>query len=117
MAKAGTFAGSALFLLLLLGMLVGNEFLKSRYAQLRFNIVIYYTLLLTYCIIAVPTFLLHSVGTLVFLASGVLSLVIIAGFLSLVYVIVFAAASAGSRYTKSRYWWGSCSFSTTFSTL
>ncbi|HVV15244.1 MAG TPA: DUF2914 domain-containing protein [Candidatus Paceibacterota bacterium] len=87
--KSGTFAGSALFLLLLLGMLIGNEFLKSRYAQLRFNIVIYYTLLLTYCIIAVPTFLLHSVGTLVFLASGVLSLILIAGFLSLVYVIIF----------------------------
>lgn len=93
--KSGTFAGSALFLLLLLGMLVGNEFLKSRYAQLRFNIVIYYTLLLTYCIIAVPTFLLHSVGTLVFLASGALSLVVIAGFLSLVYIIVFRGRERG----------------------
>ncbi|HVZ76222.1 MAG TPA: DUF2914 domain-containing protein [Candidatus Paceibacterota bacterium] len=87
--KSGTFAGSTLFLLFLFAMLVGNEFLKSRYAQLRFNVVIYYTLLLTYCIIAVPTFILHSVGTLVFLASGLLSLAIITGFLWLLYLIVF----------------------------
>lgn len=87
--KSGTFAASALFLLLLFAMLIGNEFLKSRYAQLRFNIVVYYILLLTYCIIAVPTFITHSVGTLVFLFSGVLSLAIISGFLFFVYVIVF----------------------------
>jgi hypothetical protein len=87
--KSGTFADSALFIIILFGMLVGNEFLKSRYAQLRFNIVVYYILLLTYCIIAVPTFLLHSVGTLVFLVSGVLSIGVIAIFLGLVYFLVF----------------------------
>lgn len=87
--KSGTLTDSALFILLLFGMLVGNEFLKSRYAQLRFNIVIYYTLLLTYLIIAVPTFLLHAVGTWVFLASGVLSLAIISVFLYIVYLVVF----------------------------
>jgi hypothetical protein len=87
--KSGTLADSALFILLLFGMLIGNEFLKTRYAQLRFNIVIYYTLLLTYLIIAVPTFLLHAVGTWVFLTSGVLSLLIISVFLYLVYLLVF----------------------------
>jgi hypothetical protein len=66
-------------------MVVGNEFLRSRYAQLRFNIVIYYTLLFTYLLIAVPTFIFHAVGTGVFLASGVASLVIVGIFLGLVY--------------------------------
>ena len=72
--KSGTLAGSAIFLGLLLCLVLGNEYLRNRYAQLRFNIVVYYFLLLTYCIIAVPTFITHSIGTGVFLASESLSL-------------------------------------------
>ncbi len=85
---SGTLAGSTLFILLLVGMLIGNEFLGTRYAQLRFNIVVYYLLLLTYCIIAVPTFIFHAVGTWVFLVSGAISLGVIALFLGLVYLVV-----------------------------
>ena len=83
--RSGTFAASTLFFLLLLGLVIGNEFLRNRYAQLRFNIITYYTLLLTYLLVALPTFLFHSVDTWVFLASGAISLLIIAGFLGLVY--------------------------------
>jgi hypothetical protein len=86
--RSGTFAGSALFFFILAGMLIGNEFLQTRYAHLRFNIVVYYFLLLTYCVIAVPTFIFHSVGNWIFLASGIISLVAIGIFLSLVYVVV-----------------------------
>lgn len=86
--RSGTFAASTLFFLILAGMLLGNEFLKTRYQQLRFNIVVYYILLFTYAIIAVPTFIFHSIGTTVFLASGVISLAIIAVFLWLVYRLV-----------------------------
>lgn len=83
--RSGTFAASTLFFLMLLGLVVGNEFLRNRYAQLRFNIVTFYTLLLTYLLIVVPTFVFHSVGTGVFLASGLASLVIIGIFLGIVY--------------------------------
>lgn len=83
--RSGTFAASTLFFLLLLGLAVGNEFLRSRYAQLRFNIVTYYVLLLTYLLVALPTFVFHSVGTWVFLATGAVSLVIVGIFLSVVY--------------------------------
>ncbi|HYF13069.1 MAG TPA: DUF2914 domain-containing protein [Candidatus Paceibacterota bacterium] len=86
--RSGTFAASALFLIILGAMLIGNEFMRSQYSQLRFNIVVYYVLLLTYLVIAVPTFIFHSVGTMVFLASGAISLVIIAVFLALVYYVV-----------------------------
>jgi hypothetical protein len=86
--RSGTFAASTLFFLLLLGLVIGNEFLRNRYAQLRFNIVTFYTLLLTYLLIAVPTFVFHSLGTLVFLASGIASLVLISAFLGLVYYAV-----------------------------
>ena len=86
--RSGTFAASTLFFLMLLGLVIGNEFLRNRYAQLRFNIVTFYTLLLSYLLIVLPTFVFHSLGTLVFLASGLVSLVIIAGFLGLVYSAV-----------------------------
>ncbi len=95
--RSGTFAGSTLFFLILGGMLVGNEFMQTRYAQLRFNIVVYYFLLLTYCVIAVPTFIFHSVSTGVFIASGILSLIVISVFLSLVYVVVLRGRQRGEQ--------------------
>ncbi len=80
--KSGTPAGDVLFIGILGGMLIGNEFLRSRYSQLRFNLAVYYTLLLTYLVIAVPTFILHSIGTEAFLISGGLSLAGMALFIS-----------------------------------
>lgn len=87
--RSGTLAGSALFIAILLMMLIGNEFLKTRYGQLRFNIAIYYTLVFSYLMIAVPTFVLHDIGLIAFLVSGVASLVFIAVFLWAVYALVF----------------------------
>jgi len=86
--RSGTLAGSAIFIGLLLAMLIGNEFLKTRYGQLRFNIAVYYTLVFSYLMIVVPTFILHDIGTLVFLASGVASLIFISAFLWVVYKLV-----------------------------
>lgn len=87
--KSGTLAVNALFLGLLVALIFGNEFLRSRYAQLRFNVGVYYLLMLTYCVIAVPVFIVHTIGTWVFLLSGLVSLGIIAGFLFLLMAIVF----------------------------
>lgn len=87
--RSGTLVGSALFVGLLAAMLIGNEFLKTRYSQLRFNIAVYYVLLFSYLILAIPTFILHSVSTWVFLASGLLSLSLISIFLGVLYYAVF----------------------------
>ncbi len=78
--RSGTFAQSLLFFLILGSLLVGNELLRSRYAQFRFNIAIYYLLVFCYVALTVPV-LLRSIGTLVFLVSGVVSLAFIGGFL------------------------------------
>ncbi len=87
--KSGTLAVNALFVGFLAVLVFGNEFLRSRYAQLRFNVGIYYLLILTYCVIAVPVFLTHTINIWVFLLSGAISLGIIAGFLFLLMTIVF----------------------------
>ena len=79
--KSGTLGGSMLFVVLLVALAFGNEFQKERYQQLRFNVAVYYFLLLTYCVIAVPTYILHTVGATVFLVSVALSLGLITCFL------------------------------------
>jgi Protein of unknown function (DUF2914) len=83
---SGTVGGSLFFVALLASFAVGNEFLKSRYAQLRFNVAVYYLLLLTYCIIALPTFVLHKIGWAAFLWSSFASVVVISLFL---YILLF----------------------------
>jgi hypothetical protein len=92
---SGTLAGSALFLGILLALIFGNEYLRSRYSRLRFNVGVYYFLLLTYCIIAVPTFVTHSVSTWSFLLSGFVSLAVIAIFLSFLWSAVLRRISQG----------------------
>lgn len=87
--RSGTLAGSALFVGLLIALIVGNEFLRSRYSLLRFNVSIYYILLLSYCVIAVPTFITHSVGTGSFLLSGLVATAVIALFLTVLFFAVF----------------------------
>lgn len=89
--KSGMLGGNTLFILLLLALLLGNEFLKSRYARLRLTVAIYYFLLLTYCIIAIPTFIFHSIGVEVFLISSAVSIVVVVLLLAVLYVAVFRA--------------------------
>ncbi|MBY0472843.1 DUF2914 domain-containing protein [Patescibacteria group bacterium] len=84
--KSGSFGSSLLFIIFLGVLLVGNEFLKSKYDQLRFNVAVFYFLLLTYLVIAVPTFVLHTIGTKTFLISGVASLVCMGVFISLLRI-------------------------------
>jgi hypothetical protein len=86
--KSGTLTGSALFIGMLLALVFGNEFLRTRYQQLRFNIGIYYLLLFTYLIISLPTFIFHQIGPTIFLISGAASLIVISIFLSIVYFFV-----------------------------
>jgi hypothetical protein len=87
--KSGTIGGSLFFILLLAAFALGNEFLKGSYEQLRFNVGIYYFLLLTYLIIAVPTFLLHAIGPQVFLMSCALSVICMGIFLYILFLTAF----------------------------
>ena len=80
--RSGTFTGSALFFVLFGAFLVGNEFLRSRYARAHFHISAWYFLLLVYMTLIVPV-LLGKMGDGVFLLSGALSLLCVMGFIAL----------------------------------
>lgn len=99
--KSGSFTVDVLFLGFLVTLIFGNEFLRSRYAQLRFNAGVYYLLILTYCVIAVPVFVTHTMGTWVFLLSGLISLGFMAGFLFLLATIVFRGKEPGKVFGVS----------------
>jgi len=83
--QSATLVGNWPFLLLLMALLIGNEFLRSKYELVRFHITIYYLLLFSYLMLVVPV-LLHSIGASIFLLSGILSVVVIAGYVALIYV-------------------------------
>lgn len=89
-SQSATLVGSWLFLLVLAGFLVGNEFARKRYAMLRAHLIGLYILLSAYVGFMVPI-LLKKVGTEIFLLGSVLSLALMVGYVALVF------ASAPSR--------------------
>ena len=89
-SQSATLVGSWLFLLVLAGFLVGNEFARKRYAMLRAHLIGFYILLSAYVGFMVPI-LLKKVGTEIFLLGSLLSLVFMVGYVALVF------ASAPSR--------------------
>ena len=86
---SGTIIGNALFLGLFVALVLGNEYFRNRYTLLRLNVGMYYLLLLSYLLIAVPIFITHRIGSGTFILTGVLSLGIIGLFLALLRFAVF----------------------------
>jgi len=83
---SATFIGNWPFLLILIGLLIGNELFKTRYKRLRFNTVVYYLLVLLYSILIIPV-LFRSIAPWTFLASVLLSIFVISGFMYILKLI------------------------------
>lgn len=85
--RSATIVASWPFLVMLLGLLIGNEVFRKRYQRFVFNISIYFITLFSYCVFAVPI-LLKRIGVDVFILSGLISLFLIFLVISLVYKII-----------------------------
>lgn len=94
---SGTLAGNWFFFLVLAGLLIGNEFLRTRYGLLRFTVGVYYLLLLAYFIIAIPV-LRREIGADIFILSGATSIVAIAFFLLAIHFLAPRVFAAQQRY-------------------
>lgn len=70
---SGTLAGNWVFFVMLIALLLGNELLGPRYGELRFNLSVYYLLVLAYFVLITPV-LFSQIGTHIFLIAGVLSI-------------------------------------------
>jgi hypothetical protein len=96
-SRSSSLLGSWLFLLLLAGLLIGNEFFQKRYTQLVFQSSIFFIGVFSFAIFYVPI-VVQSLDWWVFLASGLVSLVIIGGFLFLLSFVMPGAVHASRKY-------------------
>lgn len=94
--RSGTFEGSFLFFAIMALFIIANEFLRNQYAKVLFNISAWYFLLFAYLALVVPI-LVGKIGELVFLLSGLVSLLIACGFLYLIYKISSPTLLEGLR--------------------
>ncbi len=79
-SRSASFTASWFFILLLLSLLVGNEFFRKHYKGLVFQVSIFYFALFSFTIFYIPV-IVGKMGALVFLLSGFVSLVIIGALL------------------------------------
>ncbi|MCW9054843.1 MAG: DUF2914 domain-containing protein [Candidatus Pacebacteria bacterium] len=80
---SATLIGNWPFLLILLALLIGNEFVKNRHQRIRFSVAVYYLLILAYLIVLIPV-LTRTVASWTFLVSAFASLVVVVGYLAII---------------------------------
>jgi hypothetical protein len=74
-SRSGSWVASWPFLLVLLGFMVSSEFMKKYYSKLLLQIIVAYLALFSYLIFSIPL-ITKTIGSMVFLLSGGLSLFI-----------------------------------------
>jgi hypothetical protein len=79
-SRSGSYTASWPFILILFGLLIGNEVIKKHYERFIFQITVYFTALFFFAIFAVPVYV-RSMGAFIFIASGIFSLALISLFI------------------------------------
>lgn len=90
--KSATFAANWPFLLVLLALLIGNEFFRKRYERIVFQVSVFFFALFSFAVFYVPI-VVGSIGVGEFLLSGLVSLGVIALF-------IFALELSGGNVVK-----------------
>jgi len=85
--RSGSLLSSWPFILILFALLIGNESMRKRYERLIFQIVLLFVALFFFTIFAVPV-VLDRMGAIIFILSGVAALLLIAGFVYLLWRLV-----------------------------
>ncbi|OHA89781.1 MAG: hypothetical protein A3C70_00800 [Candidatus Zambryskibacteria bacterium RIFCSPHIGHO2_02_FULL_43_14] len=93
--RSATLSSSWPFVSILLFLLIGNEFFREHYQKIAFQVSIYFVAIFSFSIFFVPV-LLKTMGVVVFMLSGVVSLSFIFLFSKLLFKIV------PNRYRESR---------------
>ncbi len=85
--RSSSFSDSWPFILMILGVIYGNETIKDRAGRLVYNLVIFYIGLFSYLVLIIPV-LLGKMGALIFVGSGLLSLVVMYFFFKVLSAVV-----------------------------
>jgi len=86
-SRSASLAASWFFVLVLLGLLVGNEFFRRHYTRLTFQVSIYYLAIFSFTIFFIPV-IMGKLGAWVFILSGVVSLLAIWAFLYFFFRVI-----------------------------
>lgn len=86
-SRSGSWWTSWPYLILMLGVIVGNELIKKRGERLIFNLSIFFVGLFSYTVLILPV-VIGRMGDIEFVGSGFIALVIFALFLKLLYLMV-----------------------------
>jgi len=86
-SRSASIAVSWIFVLIIAGLLIGNERFRHLYSQLVFQVSLYFTVLFSFLIFFLPVVLLH-IGPLMFIMSGITSLLVITLFIWLLDRVV-----------------------------
>ena len=85
--RSSSLGDSWLFILIIIGVMVGNETIKDRVQRLIYNLVIFFVGLFSYSVLIVPV-VLGKMGAWIFVLSGVLALLVMFVFLQLLERII-----------------------------
>jgi hypothetical protein len=85
--RSSSWSDSWPFILIIIGVIIGNETIKDRAQRLVYNLVIFFVGLVSYAALIVPV-LLGKMGPWIFILSGLMSLLIMYGFLQLLERVV-----------------------------
>ncbi len=86
-SQSGSWSVSWPFLVLVVGVMIGNEMVHNRTQRLLLNLSIYFLGIFSYCILFIPV-LLKNMGAWVFVGSGAVALVVIALYVRLLRRII-----------------------------
>jgi len=86
-SRSASVAVSWIFVLVIAGLLIGNERFRKKYIEFSFQVSVYFIGLFSFFIFFLPI-IFHRIGSLMFLLSGIVSLVLIAIFLYMLRLIV-----------------------------
>jgi hypothetical protein len=94
--RSGDWLASAPFLLLILAVVLGNEFVSKRSDRLIYHISVYFIGLFSYVVLVVPV-LTGKMGDAIFILSGLISIMIVTFVVQLLYRIVPNFMMANTR--------------------
>lgn len=81
-SRSASFAATWVFVLIIAGLLIGNERFRKLYTRISFQVIIWFTAVFSFLIFFLPV-LLKTIGPWMFVLSGIISIVCIALFIYL----------------------------------
>lgn len=85
--RSGDFVASLPFMLTIIGVIIGNEFLVKRSDKLIYHLALYYIGIFSYSVLIIPV-LLGRMGDWIFILSGAVGLLVVIGVIKILKLVI-----------------------------